>query len=93
MVAPYRVRLTLPEPIILVSDVTAACQRLLARLVERLAADHKGVRQLRLLCFGVDGAVRQAGIEVSRPRRDAAGLWLCYNRILKPSTPALALTC
>ncbi|MEC8054906.1 MAG: DUF6504 family protein [Pseudomonadota bacterium] len=74
VVAPYRVRLTLPEPIALVSDVTAACQRLLARLVERLAADHKGVRQLRLLCFGVDGAARQASIGVSRPRRDAAGL-------------------
>ena len=38
-VIAYRVRLTLPEPIALVSDVTAACQRLLARLVERLAAD------------------------------------------------------
>ncbi|RWR28763.1 hypothetical protein D2T29_16230 [Sinirhodobacter populi] len=47
--APYfGVRMTLPEPIGLTSDVMAALDRLLARLCDKLARAGQGTRKVRL---------------------------------------------
>ena len=65
------VRLTLPEPIGLVSDVNAGLMRLLDRLCARLADAGLGARRLRLVLRRVDGGEAQVEIGLARPLRDA----------------------
>jgi protein ImuB len=77
-VFPHRVRLNLPEPIATTEDVALATQRLLARLIERLEREHRGVRRLRLAFYRVDGTVRQLTIGTSRPSRDTAALYRLF---------------
>ncbi len=74
-VCPHRVRLALPEPIATTEDVRLATQRLLARLLERLEREHRGVRRLRLAFYRVDGTVWYLTIGTSRPSRDSAALF------------------
>lgn len=68
----FGIRITLPEPIGLQSDVAAALQRLLERLCARLAAHHRGARRLRLELRRVDRATATAEIGLARPMRDPA---------------------
>jgi protein ImuB len=67
----YGVRLTLPEPIGLVSDVQAGLTRLLDRLCATLAANHHGARRVRLEMRRVDRGVVAAEIRFARPMNDA----------------------
>ena len=68
----YGVRLTLPEPIGLVSDVQAGLARLLDRLCATLAANHHGARRVRLEMRRVDRGMVRAEIRLARPMNDAA---------------------
>lgn len=70
----FAVRLTLPEPIGLVSDLSAGLARLLARLCERLEAQGQGATLLVLEARRVDGSPQRAVIRLARPMRDAAVL-------------------
>lgn len=72
--APYRVRLGFPDPIGLLDDVAAGLDRLLAALVRRLERDGKGVRQMVLEAFRVDGTVSRASLGTARPVRDGGHL-------------------
>jgi protein ImuB len=74
-VYPHRVRLALPEPIATTENISLASRRLLARLLERLEREHRGVRRLRLSFYRVDGTVRCLTVGTSRPSRDAAALY------------------
>lgn len=67
----FGVRMTLPEPIGLVSDVMAGLDRLLDRLSDRLAAAGQGARRLRLELGRVDRSTVLAEIGLARPMRDA----------------------
>lgn len=66
----FSARLTLPEPIGLVADVTAALEMLLERLCGQLETHRMGVRRLRLVARRVDGADQRAEIRLARPGRD-----------------------
>ncbi len=68
----FAVRMTLPEPIGLVSDVEAGLQRLLDRLCETLALHGAGARRLRLELRRVDGAEAVLEIGLARAMRDPA---------------------
>jgi protein ImuB len=70
----FAVRLTLPEPIGLLADVTAGAERLLARLCRTLEAHGMGARALRLTARRVDGADVQAAVTLARPLREPARL-------------------
>lgn len=65
-------RLTLPEPIGLVSDVMAGLARLLERLCARLAEAGLGARRLRLELRRVDGSIAQVDIGLAQPQRNGA---------------------
>lgn len=66
------VRLTLPEPIGLESDMLAALDRMLPRLCDRLQRAGRGARRLRLQAFRADGGVVAAELGLARPLADPA---------------------
>lgn len=62
----FAVRLTLPDPIGLQSDVEAALDRLLPPLCERLKAKGRGARRVVLQAFRADGGVSMVEIGLAR---------------------------
>ncbi|MEJ6393540.1 DNA polymerase Y family protein [Gymnodinialimonas sp. 2305UL16-5] len=71
----YGVRLTLPEPIGLTSDVMAGTDRLLRQLCDKLKAQEMGARILCLTLDRVDHGNQKVELRLARPLRDP-------NRIL-----------
>ena len=70
----FAVRLTLPEPVGHVDDVTAGLDRLLERLCGMLETQQMGARALRLTARRVDGADAHAAIALARPLREPSRL-------------------
>jgi protein ImuB len=66
----FGVRMTLPEPIGLQSDVMAGLTRLLERLCAKLAQHRMGARRVRLELRRVDRGTAQIEIGLARPMRD-----------------------
>lgn len=66
----FGVRMTLPDPIGLQSDVMAGLTRLLDRLCDKLALHHMGARRVRLDLRRVDRGTAQVEIDLARPMRD-----------------------
>lgn len=66
----FGVRMTLPEPIGLQSDVMAGLARLLERLCEKLAVYRMGARRLRFELRRVDGDTAVVEIGLARAMRD-----------------------
>lgn len=78
--APLAVRLTLPEPIGLVSDVMAGLERLLERLCALLRARDLGARALVLGLRRVDGAGCELPLRLAAPMRDPARILPLFAR-------------
>lgn len=76
----FGVRMTLPEPIGLQSDVMAGLERLLDRLCATLARHHMGARRLRLDLRRVDRATAQVEIGLARPMRDPGRIALLFQK-------------
>lgn len=68
----FAMRLTLPEPIGLDSDIMAAIDRLLAPLCDRLERHGQGARRIRLDLFRADRTSQQIEAGLARPVRDPA---------------------
>jgi len=68
----FGVRMTLPDPIGLQSDVMAGLSRLLDRLCAKLAQHHMGARRVRLELSRVDHGTARVEIGLARPMRDPA---------------------
>jgi protein ImuB len=66
----FGVRMTLPEPIGLQSDVMAGLARLLERLCVKLALHRRGARRMRLELRRVDRGTVGVEIGLARPMRD-----------------------
>ena len=66
----FAIRLTLPEPIGLESDLIAAIKRLLPRLCSKLAAENRGARQLRLQAYRCDQTMQCFDIGLARASSD-----------------------
>lgn len=86
----FGVRMTLPEPIGLQSDVMAGLARLLDRLCAKLATTHMGARRLRLELRRVDRAAAQVDIGLARPMRDP--VYFVQSMTSKRSIPACLIT-
>ncbi len=76
----FAVRLTLPEPVGHVDDVTAGLERLLERLCQALEREQMGARALRLTARRVDRADAHAAIALARPGRDPARIRELFAR-------------
>ncbi len=70
----FAVRLTLPEPIGLESDILAALDRLLPRLARAAGRRGRGARRVRMQCFRADGGMQWAEVGLARPSADPARL-------------------
>ncbi|MBJ3763270.1 DNA polymerase Y family protein [Maribius pontilimi] len=66
----FAMRLTLPEPIGLESDVLAAIDRLLIPLSDKLRSNGRGARRVRLECHRTDGTMGFAEVGLARPSSD-----------------------
>ena len=66
----FGVRMTLPEPIGLQSDIMAGLERLLDRLCAKLALHRRGARRVRLELRRVDQGTAQVEIGLARPMHD-----------------------
>lgn len=76
----YGVRMTLPEPIGLESDVMAGTKRLLERLCDKLRDQQSGARVLRLTLRRVDGGAQDVGLRLARPLRDPDRILPLFQR-------------
>lgn len=76
----YGVRLTLPEPIGLTSDVMAGIERLLEQLCTKLKAQEMGARLLCLTLYRVDHGNQQVELRLARPLRDASRILPLFSR-------------
>ncbi len=70
----FAVRLTLPDPIGLHTDILAALDRLLPALATRLDAAGQGARRLRLTAFRADHGTSSIEIGLARPTALAAAI-------------------
>ncbi len=76
----YGVRMTLPEPIGLVSDVMAGAQRLLMRLCAKLTAQDMGARVLEITLRRVDRDTQTVELRLARPLRDPHRILPLFER-------------
>ena len=76
----YGIRITLPEPIGLESDVMAAADRLLTRLCDKLRAQEAGALVLCLTLRRVDSNAQQVELRLARPMRDPARILPLFQR-------------
>ena len=76
----YGLRLTLPEPIGLESDVMAATQRLLEGLCAKLRAQQAGARVLSLTLHRVDQQAHSIELRLARAMRDPARILPLFQR-------------
>ncbi|MGY6549415.1 MAG: DUF6504 family protein [Roseinatronobacter sp.] len=78
----FAVRLSLPEPIGLMSDIMAGLERLLARLCTHLHRAETGARRLALELSRTDGSVVRLELGLARAMRDPVPMAQLYARAL-----------
>ena len=76
----FGVRMNLPDPIGLQSDVMAGLERLLGQLVIKLKRYEYGARHLRLIVRRVDQEHGIADLKLARPMRDPERLLKLFER-------------
>lgn len=76
----YGVRMTLPEPIGIVSDVMAGAQRLLTRLCATLTTQEMGARVFEITLRRVDRDTQTVELRLARPLRDPHRILPLFER-------------
>ncbi|WP_027256504.1 Y-family DNA polymerase [Leisingera aquimarina] len=76
----YGVRITLPEPIGLLTDVMAGTERLLMQLCSKLKAQEMGARMLCISLRRVDQGQQQVELRLARPLRDPTRILRLFER-------------
>jgi len=89
--APWRTRIAFAEPIGLRSDLDLATRRLLEELCQLLAKDQRGLRQLDLLLYRVDGTLQRLAAGTSRASRDPAHLFRLFTEKLETVDPGFGI--
>lgn len=89
--APYRVRLSFPEPIGTPEDVARGLHRLLIRMTARLEREQRGCRRLTLSVYRADGDVRSLTVGVARAARDPHHLARLFSERLASLDPGFGI--
>ncbi|MFD3191475.1 Y-family DNA polymerase [Sedimentitalea sp. HM32M-2] len=76
----FAVRMTLPEPIGLLSDVLAGTERLLVQLCTKLKTQGVGARSLCMTLRRVDQGQQQVELRLARPLRDPLRILPLFER-------------
>jgi len=88
---PYQERLPCLEPIVTLTGIEIALQRLLTGLCQRLEQEQKGIRTLRLQCHRVDDKVITVAIGTNRASRNVQHLFKLFENKLPTIEPALGI--
>ncbi|RVU37867.1 DNA polymerase Y family protein [Hwanghaeella grinnelliae] len=89
--APYRVRLSFPEPIGTPEDIARGLHRLLTRMTARLERGQRGCRRLTLSIYRADGDVRSLTVGVARAARDPHHLARLFAERLASLDPGFGI--
>lgn len=89
--APYRVRLSFPEPIGTPEDIARGLHRLLTRMTARLEREQRGCRRLTLSVYRADGDVRSLTVGVARAARDPHHLARLFSERLASLDPGFGI--
>jgi protein ImuB len=90
-VTPYHERLPCLEPIVTITGIEIALQRLLSALCDRLLQEEKGVRLACFKGYRVDGRIVQVDIGTNRPSRNAQHLFKLFEMKLAAIEPAMGI--
>ncbi len=89
--AAYLTRQIFAEPLSDPEDIARATGRLLDRLCRELAQAGRGVRQLELTAYRVDGSLQRLSLGASRPSRDARHLRRLFTEKLPHLDPGFGI--
>ncbi|HET8727794.1 MAG TPA: DNA polymerase Y family protein, partial [Alphaproteobacteria bacterium] len=89
--APWRCRLTFPEPVGRREDLDEAARRLIGRLTARLEREEQGARRLWLTFYRVDGGFQRLAVGTSRPARDPRHLARLFAEPLGTTDPGFGV--
>jgi len=78
----WRSRMAFPEPIGRAEDIAEATRRLLDQLCALLEKNARGIRQLALVLYRVDGTTQRRCIGTGRPSRDTRHLFRLFTEKL-----------
>jgi protein ImuB len=90
-IEPYRERLPCLEPIVTVTGIEIALQKLLEMLCQRLQKENKGIRQLQFMGFRVDGKVEKIEIGTQRATFNISHLFKLFEIKIATMEPALGI--
>ncbi|MEP7375155.1 MAG: DNA polymerase Y family protein [Chitinophagaceae bacterium] len=90
-VEPYQERLPCLEPIVTITGIEIALQRLLETLCQRLQQEEKGLRIARFKCYRVDGKIEQVDIGTIRPSHNIKHLFKLFEIKLSTIEPDLGI--
>lgn len=85
---PYQERLPCLEPIVTLTGIEIALQKLLDTICHRLQQEGKGLRSVSLLGYRIDGKIVKAEIGTNRPSSDAVHLYKLFGNKLSEIEPA-----
>lgn len=88
---PFSERLPCMEPIVTAIGIEIALKELLEKLCLRLQQDQKGIRNVILRCFRVDGKTEEVSIATSRPSHHVDHLFKLLSVKLSGIEPALGI--
>lgn len=79
---PFRSRLRFPEALLLLENIKQAVRECANSLCERLEGEGRGLRQVELHLFRVDGKIHLLGVGTAAPARDPAHIARLFNEKL-----------
>jgi len=86
-IEPYQERLPCLEPIVTITGIEIALQRLLEALCQRLQKEEKGLRIAGLKCYRADGKIEQVDIGTIRPSHNVKHLFKLFEIKLSAIEP------
>ena len=89
----FATRLTFPDPIGLTEDLTQGLDRILPPLCEKLRAQARGARRLRLEAYRSDGRVERLDIGLARPTDEAQAIRPLILLRLDKIDPGFGIDC
>jgi len=90
-IEPYQERLNCLEPIITVTGIEIALQRLLESLCHRLQQEEKGIRLATFKCYRIDGKTEEITIGTHRASHHSTHLFKLFELKISTIEPALGI--
>lgn len=90
-IEPYQERLPCLEPIVTLTGIEIALERLLDSLCKRLKQEEKGLRTALFSCYRIDGKIETIEIGTHRPSANSKHLFKLFENKISTIEPALGI--